>query len=314
MGRSLIKARKKLAYSRCAHYRCGVNKHTGSCQSANAKAGLLWHSIAARCQGSSHFENSQPCQDQTYCKLFDNGVYVVALADGAGSAKFSHYGAYLAVSKAAEIIAAKFNEAFQEKTAESFSENLVSYLQRQLIGLSKIGINLDEIERAAYNKPSRDTQLLVPCDTRELSSTLLLVAINNGRYLAAHLGDGVIGIECCTTNRKRAIKTLSKPDNGEFSNVTVFTTSAMAKNFMRIYTGQLDNPCSHVTGFILMSDGPEHALYRKSTNTLAPACSKLIQACRNFKKDSAEEKLESTLRNVIAKKTSDDCSIAILAR
>ena len=238
----------------------------------------------------------------------------MALADGAGSAKFSHYGAYLAVSKAAEIIAAKFNEAFQEKTAESFSENLVSYLQRQLIGLSKIGINLDEIERAAYNKPSRDTQLLVPCDTRELSSTLLLVAINNGRYLAAHLGDGVIGVERCTTNGKRAIETLSKPDNGEFSNVTVFTTSAMAKNSMRIYTGQLDNLCSQVTGFILMSDGPEHALYRKSTNTLAPACSKLIQACHNFKKDSAEEKLESTLRNVIAKKTSDDCSIAILAR
>lgn len=305
MGLSL---EKLLAASRCR----ATNHNAMRGKHSNKK--FTWHSAIARCQGSSHIKNSTPCQDHVYEKLYDNGVRVIALSDGAGSARLSHYGAYLTVTSAADVVADKFDDAFFVDTSFSFGKNLALYLQRRIMALSCIGINLDESERAAQGQPSRDKQLLVPCSPKDLSSTLLLVAIKEGRYLTAHLGDGVIGIEEQLKCGRKTIRALSKPENGEFSNVTVFTTSASACESMRIYTGQINMACKKTTGFILMSDGPEHALYDKRKKTLAPACSKLINAARVLPKPSSDLELERVLKKVIAKKTSDDCSIAILAK
>ena len=52
----------------------------------------MWKKVHCAVQGRGHTKNQVPCQDKTFCYQ-ENGVLVAALADGAGSAKLSHYGA-----------------------------------------------------------------------------------------------------------------------------------------------------------------------------------------------------------------------------
>ena len=52
----------------------------------------MWSYSSCQVQGRGHSKNQIPCQDKTKA-IFENGTYVISLADGAGSAKLSHYGA-----------------------------------------------------------------------------------------------------------------------------------------------------------------------------------------------------------------------------
>ena len=51
-------------------------------------------------QGKSHKKNNTPCQD--YCDYYieaENELSIIALSDGAGSCKYSHYGSKLLVDR-----------------------------------------------------------------------------------------------------------------------------------------------------------------------------------------------------------------------
>lgn len=50
-----------------------------------------YHILSHRVQGRGHVKEKIPCQDATYQKQEDN-THIIVLADGAGSARFSHYG------------------------------------------------------------------------------------------------------------------------------------------------------------------------------------------------------------------------------
>ena len=52
----------------------------------------MWNSVECAVQGRGHIKSDIPCQDKTF-HVHENGVDVIALADGAGSARLSHYGA-----------------------------------------------------------------------------------------------------------------------------------------------------------------------------------------------------------------------------
>jgi hypothetical protein len=129
-----------------------------------------------------------------------------------------------------------------------------------------------------------------------------------------HLGDGVVGAEIECYSGGKTLLVLSSPDNGEFANETHFVTSENAVNSIRLYRGYLTTPWRSFAGFILMSDGPESALFHKSSGNLAAACSKLLSACRELPAEEMQRQLTATLKHVISMKTGDDCSIAMLAR
>ena len=61
--------------------------------------------------------------------------------------------------------------------------------------------------------------------------TLLFVSIKNNKYIAGHIGDGIIGI----IDEKGDAIVLSEPENGEFANTTYFTTSENYKYHLRLY-------------------------------------------------------------------------------
>lgn len=244
---------------------------------------------AARCIGASHSATGTPCQDQVKA-LSTSSLSVAVLADGAGSAPLSHHGAARVVSLAAGLLLSHYPQTLRMSDTQ-----VVSWIVTELL--------------AGLDGLAAELSVDGPCHRSDLASTILAVVVGPEAFLAIHIGDGVIGIEeeAAGTRRQRV---LSEPDNGEFSNETVFVTSRDAVARGRVHRGS----SASVSGFVLMSDGPQASLHRRADNSLAPATAKLIQSVRELENAEVTSRLERTLVEVISRRTHDDCSLAVLAR
>lgn len=242
----------------------------------------MWNVIQCAAQGRSHIKSDIPCQDKTY-SAFDNDTQVIALADGAGSAKLSHYGAETVTKFICSELTEKFDIYFSDNDGASVKKQLI---EGMLKSLSKTANRLK-------------------CETKELASTLLFVAIKNNQFIIAHIGDGVVGYL-----KNDEMKIASQPENGEFVNTTVFTTSKDAIMTMKLIKGSL----GEIQGFVLMSDGTETGLYSKKERKLADVLKKIMQMSTIISVDKVQEQLEQSFENVIVNATTDDCSIAMLVK
>jgi len=259
----------------------------------------MFKQLRLQLRGRSHLKSETPCQDATYYD--SNGeVQVIALADGAGSARFSGYGAQTVTQKACKYLIANFHNMLDCDNGAKVKTDLINYLLSVL----------EERKEKVQKKPEH-----FDCTLKDLASTFLMVAVSEKEFILAHIGDGVIGYV-----KNGELKVASAPDNDEFANVTTFVTSGNALGSMRLIKGKLQG----ISGFILMSDGTENSLYNKQTGELSTACTKLIDVVakspsiqkqkRHNQKPRHKAEIEQLFESKIRENTSDDCSVAILAR
>lgn len=237
-------------------------------------------------KGKGHVETGSPCQDKTSYTNRE-GVQVLCLSDGAGSAAHSEIGAQALVNEGGKMLV----EQFVEFTSRDDGANVkVEVVQRLLTKLERT---------------SRRRKVTV----KDLAATFLAVAVSGDRFIAIHIGDGVIGYE-----KDGELKVVSAPDNSEFANQTTFVTSLNAAHSMRLLRGSTVG----VTGFVLMSDGTENSLYNYQTQKLAPACSKIIAlvaaSSRGLSLPSVRYQLRRFLATKVKEATKDDCSLAVFGR
>jgi len=241
-----------------------------------------WKISSSYIVGQGHIIKNMPCQDRTFKlvqKHKSGTFYGLALADGAGSCKHSDIGAEIITEKILFFLKSKFSYIFKKKYPNKY---ITQYIQ-------------DELQEFAYKKN---------LDFKDLSSTLLFIVIKNDNFIIGHIGDGVIGM----LDKNGNLKTVSKPENGEFSNSTFFTTSTKYENRLRILKGNIKTSI----GFILMSDGAEESLYDKNNQVLVDINKDIINWLKNHSEQDVEKALKSNLEQVISKKTSDDCSLGIM--
>lgn len=243
---------------------------------------MEWKSVCGAVPGKGHAKKNLPCQDKV-ARRAENGIHVIALADGAGSASLSHFGAQVVVNCVTDFVAEKFFDLIAQEDGRLVMQEILSV-----------------VLQALNNEAD-----LRKCSLKDLASTLLIAAVGDEKFFLAHLGDGVIGYL-----NETGLKVATTPDNGEFGNETVFVTSANAAAHMRIFKGALKN----ISSFILMSDGSEQSLYNKRNKTLAPAVKRLMHRTTLIDADVLTPQLERALSTVVAENTHDDCSVAILAR
>ena len=189
---------------------------------------MIWKVIKAEMTGTSHKKNGTPCQDVTK-KLVTSNSCTIVLADGAGSASLSELGAELTCKSVLRTFHRDFEELFDMDP--SLAKTKIIHSIRTRLG----------IKAKKFNQKKE-----------ELASTLLFVSIKNNKYIAGHIGDGIIGI----IDEKGDAIVLSEPENGEFANTTYFTTSKNYKYHLRLYRGEIDN----YNSFFLMSDGAAEGL------------------------------------------------------
>ena len=242
----------------------------------------MWSLTQCAVQGRSHIKNNVPCQDKTHT-LTENGVSVIALADGAGSAPLSHYGAERVPELICKTFANQFDEIFAKQDGTAVKQDLVNAVVDSLLVLS--------VEHA--------------CDVKDLACTLLAVAVKDERFLLLHVGDGVIGYL-----KKETVKVASAPTNGEFANTTVFVTSKDAAKTMNLLKGNLNG----IEGFVLMSDGSEASLYSKRENKLAQSLQRILRLSAITPTEHMEKLLLASFESKVRQATNDDCSIAMMAK
>jgi hypothetical protein len=238
-----------------------------------------WREFAYQVRGKSHALDGRPGQDRFKYQV-RHGIRVLCLADGAGSASHSEYGAQTVVSAACNFVIGHLTPG--EITVENLDgRSLLAHITAQL----------------------RIAAVQLDCELKDLASTFLCVALSDTSFFAAHIGDGVIGAE-----RDGNLEVITWPDNGEFANVTTFVTSADAAGSMQVVHGELEG----YSGFVLMSDGTAESLFNYETRSLARACKtlfRIIADAPTYKKD-----LKRIMDLQIREATDDDCSIGLLAR
>ena len=240
----------------------------------------MWCTLQCAVQGKGHLESGTPCQDKTF-SIVKGSCTVCALADGAGSAFLSHFGAETATQTICNYMADNFDSVIDEDGV-SVKQNI----------LAVVGSSLNALCQEHC------------CDIKDFASTLLFVAEKAGKFIICHIGDGVIGYV-----KDDEVLVASHPENGEFANTTVFTTSSGAIASMKIIKGSLNQ----ISGFILMSDGTEASFYNKRDKVLSPSLSRLVKLASVCDSGYMSRMLNSTFENLVKWKTSDDCSIVLMS-
>lgn len=240
-----------------------------------------WTTIQCAVQGRGHLTSGTPCQDNT-CSIVKDGCTVCALADGAGSATLSHFGAKAATQAVCSYIAENFDLVIKKDGVIVKKEILATVGQRLEALCSEKG-----------------------CAIKDLASTLLFVAEKSGTFIVCHIGDGVVGYV-----KEGKVLVASHPENGEFANTTVFTTSSNAITSMKLIKGKLNQ----ISGFVLMSDGTEASFYNKRKRVLSPSLARLVKLASVCNADYMSQKLNNSFENLVKQQTSDDCSIVLMSQ
>ncbi|MEL7655276.1 MAG: protein phosphatase 2C domain-containing protein [Bacillota bacterium] len=122
-------------------------------------------------------------------------------------------------------------------------------------------------------------------DIFDLEGALMFVAVKDKRYLAGHIGDGMI------VRLNGSCTVLSKPEND-----------------LQIYKGDLQEPF----GFMLMSDGACQSLYNESTGDLSSACGTFSEWLKEYDEETVNAALVENINKYFIKETKGDISIAVM--
>lgn len=243
----------------------------------------VWNTIGVAIRGRGHRERDIPCQDAIY-SLHGEDCSVIALADGAGSASHSHYGAQAVVEMMAHYVNRTFDSLYESEDVESVQSAIATELQYLL-------------------KELEETYQL---EAKAFASTLLLVAVKEERAIILHLGDGEIG---ALQDGKSVL--ISSGWNGEYSNATVFTTSRHATDYMKLIKSK---NASKFEGFFLLSDGSAESLYSKQSKRFSPLFSQLSWQLTHYDQEALQQQLEYDFERTVIQRTKDDCAFIMMSR
>ena len=239
-----------------------------------------WKWAAAALPGPAHQRNEIPCQDAAEIRT-GPGCIAACLSDGLGSARLSHLGARAVATCVADLLARSQRSAFRG----------------ELSGGSVLDAAMEAIEQAqAVHGGSLD----------DYACTLVALVISAKRAKSFHLGDGLIGMV-----EEGSPKVLSPPENYDFVNVVVSVTSPDAHRAMRAGSFSV-SPL--VTSFVLMTDGPQAALYDRRTGSLSQVVEQMAMWLRNGDREEVVHGIESAIRDHLFSHTDDDCALSLINR
>lgn len=230
--------------------------------------------VAASKRGRSHAQEAKPRDDHFRVEHMDNGWYIMAVADGAGSAKFSRKGSEIACNKSVETCLTKLEQC------KPFEEAITKY-NDQKEGISE-GNARKEVGNYIYNivgaaafqahKAINDEATLKKQNPKLYATTLLLTICKKfsfGWFVASFwVGDGAI---CLYDRKAHSAKLLGIPDEGEYAGQTRFLTMPeIFKDTTAFYQRLRFYIVDDFTALFLMSDGVSDPKFETDANLNNP--------------------------------------------
>ena len=229
--------------------------------------------VAASKRGRSHAQEGKPRDDHFKMSHMDNGWYIMAVADGAGSAKYSREGsriaceevtnycmAQLANSKDFESAVKQYNEHKTE--SESDVRKAVGDYIYKIVGTAAFKAHKSINAEAAIKK----------LPAKQYATTLLLAICKKfefGWFIATFwVGDGAI---CLYNKQAHTAEVLGVPDEGEYAGQTRFLTMPeIFKDATSLYQRLRFRIVDDFTALFLMSDGVSDPKFETDANLNNP--------------------------------------------
>lgn len=230
--------------------------------------------VAASKRGRSHAQEAKPRDD--HFKLYHDEAtnwYVMAVADGAGSAKYSREGSRIAcetvVSYCKEQLAdcAKFEEEIDaynlfKEDSESEARKMVGDYIYKIVGTAAF-----KAQKAIFDEAQKQN---IP--SKQYATTLLLTISKKfpyGWFVASFwVGDGAI---CLYDKENHTAKLLGVPDEGEYAGQTRFLTMPeIFKDATSLYQRLRFNIVPDFTALLLMTDGVSDPMFETDANLINP--------------------------------------------
>lgn len=224
----------------------------------------------ASIRGRSHAHDGLARDDDFAVSTTENQWIIMAVADGAGSAKYSREGSKIATSTVANRWTKFLNEKvdfFEEIITASFINKEDISLRMQLIEL--ITDNYQVIVEEIHNSINQtiENENLTNTYKKDFSTTLLACIAKEfdfGWFFASYwIGDGAMAI---INTQQEFINLLGKSDSGEFAGQTRFVTSDESLQLSDIQSRiKIDN-YKDFTEFVMMTDGVSDPIFEVENN------------------------------------------------
>ena len=187
-------------------------------------------------QGDSHKNATkpEPCQDYNNFQIVEGAnVVIAAIADGLGSDKLSHWGAFVAVESAIEYTKNK----------------ILTFTGNKELSLEYAQNDFEQILHEAFSFAQNEVEnlaVLKSCPVAALQSTLTLVIYDGEILFCKHTGDGGVIVQL----ENGRVELCTKRLKGEEAN-SVFP---LQKQIWHFYCVGMDNG-SRVISFVMATDG-----------------------------------------------------------
>ena len=225
--------------------------------------------VAASQRGRSHAQEGKARDDHFslyHCDASD--WYIIAVADGAGSARYSRKGSEAACRAAVDHCKAllldnpAFESAIREYQADRDSREKRTVLTRHVIDIVYNGA------MKAHEAVKKVAEANEEAKLKDFATTLMFAVCKKydfGWFVASFwVGDGAM---CLYDERSKTVKLLGTPDEGEFSGQTRFLTmpeifrdpEAVAKRLLMAIVPDF-------TALFLMTDGVSDPMFETDRN------------------------------------------------
>ncbi len=251
----------------------------------------VWRFVGASMTGTSHLKTGDSCSDAFEYKLLPNGVIIVAVADGAGSAERGGEGAKLAVETAMTYMMEVLRELPPDYESGWLAIIEKAYESAQMA---------IEIEAANYDKTMRD-----------YATTLVLVAMAEGWTACGLIGDSA----AVALDNNDELISLCQPQKGEYANMTNFLSQPNALEVLDIQIRT-----EMMQGLAVMSDGLlPLAINIVQNKPYPPFFNPLFTFVASIEsnegdEDNAHQQLESFLDSERVNARTDDDKTLVLVR
>lgn len=241
------------------------DKQEGKCLTCSNIA-----SFALSLQGTSHIDNNTPCQDYNNMHSLDKEeIIIAAVADGVGSCKLSHWGAYTAVNSALDYLEEKIkNVANGGKLVLDSSQNdtmkqlLVESFRTAQRAVEQMA---DEANITVYN----------------FQSTLTVAVYDGSNLLFGHVGDDGI---------------VAQTQDGNVEMVTARLKGEEASSVYPLQSGEqywtFGRSSKPVVAFMMATDGVLDAFVSKHVDAFGVNYFNGI--CYSFMEDAVYKLAENT--------------------
>lgn len=227
--------------------------------------------VVASQRGRSHAHEGNPRDDHYKVKhVNENGWYILAVADGAGSAKYSRKGSSLACEASVNHC---FDFMSDEENVARFEKHISDYSQEPNDGNRKqLGDDIYHLVGSAafkgFKAIEQEAQNHDNTPMKYYATTLLLSVCKRfefGWFVASFwVGDGAM---CIYDKDRQYFKLLGSPDEGEFAGQTRFLTMPEIFRDATSFYGRLKFSIEQdFTALMLMTDGVSDPWFETDAN------------------------------------------------